>query len=69
METCAGWGGERQGWEGDAEEGVETWDRVYGGGVEGGPGADLPDVPPEMLGIAVAEVDVDLSDESWRGIR
>ena len=33
-----------------------------GGGIEGGPGSDLSNVPPEMLGVCVADMDVELTD-------
>lgn len=41
---------------------METGDGGNGGGVEGGPGSDLSDIPPEMLSVCVADMDVELTD-------
>ncbi len=42
---------------------MEAWGRGDGGGGEGCPGTDLADVPPEVLGVGVADVDIELADK------
>lgn len=49
----------------DVEEIVETRDRTDGTGSERSPGTYLTDVPPEMLGVRITDVDIELTYQSW----
>lgn len=48
---------------------MQAWDGADCRHVEGSPRTDLTDVPPEVLGVAVTEVDVELAHQSgsWIG--
>lgn len=60
---CPGWrgDGEAGGWEGKVEKWKEAVNSLDGGYVEGSPRPNLADIPPEVLGIAVADMDVELA--------
>lgn len=58
-----GWGWEAAAGERDGEEVLQVGNGGDGGGIEGCPGTDVADVPPEVLGAWVAHVDVDLAHE------
>jgi len=60
--------GESKVWEGNTEESVEAGDGGDGGCIEGSPGTDLANVPPEMFGVGVTHVNVKLADQSRSGI-
>jgi len=47
---------------------MEIWNGGDGAWSEGCPRPDLADVPPEVLGIAVTDVDVELANKRWGGI-
>ncbi len=47
---------------------MEIWNGGDGAWREGGPRSDLANVPPEVLGIAVADVDVELAHKRRGGI-
>jgi len=48
---------------------LQARDGINGCWVEAGPGANLPDVPPEVFGVCVADMDVELPNQSrgWVG--
>jgi len=68
LRGAAWWGGEGEGWKVDGKEGVEAWDGADGRWCERCPRADLSDVPPEVFGGRVAEVDVELTHQGWSGV-
>jgi len=69
LQGGARWCWEGQCWERDAQESLKTRDRVDGCGGEGGPRTDLSDVPPEVLGVCIADVNVELAYEGWGWVR
>ena len=44
---------------------MEAGDGADGCWIEGCPRSDLANVPPEVLGVCVADVDIDLAYQSW----
>lgn len=62
--TSAGNGGREESLaDGNGEAGGGAGDGEDGGCVEGGPGPDLADVPPEVLGVRVPKGEGDGADE------
>lgn len=54
--------------DGSGEEGGSTREGEDGGGIEAGPGADVADVPPEVLGVGVTEGEGDGPDQRGCGV-
>lgn len=51
-------------WHRSGEEGRGAWERHDVGGIEGSPGANLPDVPPEVFGMRISQWERDGADQS-----
>lgn len=59
------WCGECECGKTDVEKCLKAWNGIDGGGVEGCPWADLSDVPPKVLALGIADMNVELTNQCW----
>lgn len=69
LRGCPLWDGQADSREVDVQQRVQTGDRADCGGCKGCPGAYLADIPPEVFGTSIADMNVELADESRCWVR